>query len=80
MDKVKSRLESCFFAVFPNLSGDEISHAGMDSVEGWDSLATINLLTVIEEEFGTQIPPQDLERLSSFPSILDYLTQRQHAS
>jgi len=78
MSELRDRLEKCFSTVFPNLSGQEIPQAAMNSVEGWDSLATINLITVIEEEFGIQLPAQDLERLVSFPSILDYLNHRQH--
>jgi acyl carrier protein len=78
MTDTPSRLARCFAAVFPNLDAAAIPQASMTSVQGWDSLATINLLTVLEEEFGTQIPTQDLEKLVSFPAILQYLTQDRH--
>jgi len=44
-------------------------------VEAWDSVVTITLLTVIEEEFGIQFEPEALERLISYESMLDYLTE-----
>ncbi len=78
MDNLRERLTSCFSTVFPDLAPDEIPLASMASVGKWDSLATITLLTVIEEEFDLQIPPEDLEQLASFDLILDYL-ERQHA-
>ena len=76
MDNLRERLLSCFSAVFPDLSPDEIPFASMASVGKWDSLATITLLTVIEEEFNLQIPPEDLEQFASFDLILDYLGGR----
>jgi len=45
----------------------------MLSVGGWDSLASVTLLAVLEEEFQIQIDPEDLEHLVSFELILDYL-------
>ncbi len=77
MDNLRERLTSCFSTVFPDLALDEIPLASMASVGKWDSLATITLLTVIEEEFALQVPPEDLEQLASFDLILDYL-ERQH--
>ncbi len=78
MDNARERLTSCFSVVFPDLAPDEIPLASMASVGKWDSLATITLLTVIEEEFDLQIPPEGLEQLISFDLILDYL-ERQYA-
>lgn len=77
MDNVRQRLTACFSTVFPNLTAQEIPLAAPASVGNWDSLATITLVTVIEEEFSLQIPPEDLEQLASFELILDYL-QQQH--
>lgn len=68
-----SRLLGCFRAVFPHLSEAEIPSASMESVEGWDSLASVNLIGVVEEEFDMQVPPEDLEQFVSFKQVLDYL-------
>jgi acyl carrier protein len=77
MNDVRRRLTRCFSVVFPALSPAEISQAAPVSVGEWDSLATITLLTVIEEEFGIQFPPEDLEQLMSFELILEYLEGKQ---
>ena len=45
----------------------------MGSLASWDSLAGITLLSLIEEEFGLGISPDDAAGLVSFGLILDYL-------
>jgi len=48
----------------------------MASVGSWDSIATINLVTVIEEEFGIQLETEELEEMASFGTILDLLERK----
>ena len=67
------RLVKCFRAVFPGLREDQIEQAAVDSTEAWDSIATANLLAVLEEEFEFQIDPDDYDELSSFRRIRSYL-------
>ncbi|HME01072.1 MAG TPA: acyl carrier protein [Terriglobia bacterium] len=76
MDDVQARLAKCFTAVFPELPRSQIPAASLTSVKEWDSVATITLMTVIEEEFGLQFEPEQLEQLVSFPSILEFLRGR----
>jgi acyl carrier protein len=42
-------------------------------VDGWDSLATVTLLGVVEEEFGIDFAVSDFDALHSFESLLVYL-------
>ena len=76
MADVRSRLIPCFSAVFPGLDEGQIPRATRQTVGSWDSLAGFSLLTVIEEEFGLQVPPEDVDRFTSFESIHDYLERR----
>jgi acyl carrier protein len=73
MSDQRSRLIACFAAVFPALHEEDIPQATMATVDTWDSVATITLLVVLEEEFDIEIKPEELERLTSFELILDYL-------
>jgi acyl carrier protein len=75
MDKRQVRLAGCFLAVFPELSLDRITEASSMSVQNWDSVAGVTLLSVVEEEFGITIEDDDLARFSSFDGFLDYLQQ-----
>jgi len=76
MDPVYSKLTRCFAAVFPDLPATAISSASLESVPDWDSLATTNSVSLIAEEFQVQTEPEDLARLVSFNSILEYVNER----
>jgi acyl carrier protein len=75
MDEMERRLAACFSAVLPDLAPDEIGQATSTSVEGWDSVATVTLLTVVEEEFGISIDDENPARFNSFRNILTYLQE-----
>ena len=78
--EVSNRLIRCFELVFPGLSRAEIRSANMASMARWDSVATLNLSSLIDEEFGVQIDDEELGLLISFDLILDYLTEGHNAS
>ena len=74
MPDVETRLVGCFLSVFPQVSEADIRSASQEKLEGWDSVAAITLVNVIEEEFSTQIDYDDLPNLDSFAKVLEYLT------
>ena len=76
MNEIRERLMRCFSATFPNLTPEEVQLASPTTVESWDSLASITLVAVFEEEFAIQIEPEDIEHLVSFEGSLDYLSKR----
>ena len=80
MNDLEARMTRCFALVFPDLTDAEIPRASMSSVGSWDSLASINLVTVIEEEFGIQIEAEQLGEMASFEMILELLKGGPHAS
>jgi acyl carrier protein len=77
---LESRLKGCFSAVFPELSDGEIAQARHGSAATWDSLATVTLMGVVEEEFGLSVESDSLEQFASFQGILGYLRGRQVGS
>ena len=40
-----------------------------DTVDDWGSLAQLNLILAIEEEFGVEIPDEEAADLTSYPLI-----------
>lgn len=80
MDEKQVRLASCFLAVFPDLRYDKITEASSMSVENWDSLAGVTLLSVVEEEFGIAIEEGDLTRFNSFRGFLSYLQRPENGN
>ncbi|MDQ3753870.1 MAG: acyl carrier protein [Acidobacteriota bacterium] len=79
-DDTRSRLLKCFAVVFPELSEAEIPHASATAVADWDSVASVTLMSVIEEEFGIELDADSLEHLVSFEQMLDYLQRVKYAA
>ena len=75
MDEQEKRLASCFLTVFPELSWDDVTHATSTTVQGWDSVAVVTLLAVVEEEFGISIEVEDPAQFDSFQRFLRYMRQ-----
>jgi acyl carrier protein len=75
MDSVHRRLTTCFRAVLPRYSGD-IAQANPAEDKDWDSLTTVTLLSLIQEEFNIQIPTDALEQFGSFQTAESYLRRR----
>ncbi len=76
----RERLIQCFAAVFPDLPAAEIPLASPASVGSWDSVATITLMSLVEEEFKVSVDPQELENLLSFELMLDYVRNEARVS
>ena len=76
MDQIKSRLVNCFQTVFPNLTEAEIPSASQASLATWDSVSTIALVNVMEEEFAIEIDFECIADLDSFDRIHEYLLKQ----
>ncbi|MBN1684004.1 MAG: acyl carrier protein [Gammaproteobacteria bacterium] len=43
---------------------------------GADSLDTVELVMALEEEFGTEIPDEEAEKISTVRDAIDYIDER----
>ena len=73
MDDVASLLVKCFQGVFPGLDSSTILGLSQATYAPWDSLASVALVRVIEEQFGIQLDLFDLEQLDSFVAMEAYI-------
>ena len=74
-------LMRCFASAFPSATRDEILAAKtFDAIPGWDSLRMVNLLAVLDDEFGIQIELADVLELEPFDGVKRYLAQRDQRS
>jgi acyl carrier protein len=78
MNDISARLTKCFQTVFPDLPETSISTARQDSVPAWDSVATIMLVNVVEDEFRIQMDLERLPEFSSFDAISAYVADTVH--
>jgi acyl carrier protein len=73
MNDVRTRLARCFASVFPDVPTVKLETASSITLPEWDSLATVTLVAVMEEEFHVSIPVEDIDNLLSFENCLKYL-------
>ena len=66
---VEGRLREIFIDI---LGVDSIDNIEMNNQE-WDSLAHLNLMSEIEDEFDIEISIEDMSKLTSFQSVLNFL-------
>jgi acyl carrier protein len=77
MDNTEARLTNCFSAIFPELTDEQIRNATSTAVRGWDSVAGVTLIAVVEEEFDVNLDSDELSRLISFRGFLDCLRDKE---
>lgn len=75
MPEVEARLVRCYQAVFPALDDGAVRTAAPALVPAWDSLATVTLLRLVEEEFAVPVDLLDLDE-PDFNSVLAYISER----
>ena len=75
MSEHESQLIRCFSSVFPDLPRERIRDASAESIEAWDSLASLTLVALVQQVFGVQIDLLDLPELDSFNAFRTYLDQ-----
>lgn len=76
MNEIRSRLIRCFKAALPQVPEGDLTAVRQDSTEGWDSVTTVTLFALIEEEFGIPLDSTNLENLESFSRVYDFLHRR----
>jgi acyl carrier protein len=76
MSEQENRLLQCFASVFPGFTEEEIRQASPESNGAWDSLSTVTLAAVIQEEFDLEIDPEILPELDCFDAFSRYVLPR----
>jgi acyl carrier protein len=75
MENTNTKLAHCFSLVFPNLEPARIPDASVENVTEWDSVAQVNLLSLIGEEFAMDIDFEDFEGATSFKALATRLNE-----
>jgi acyl carrier protein len=47
-----------------------------DTIEAWDSIHHLNLVLALEQEFGIEFSPEEIEQLLSVELIVDLVTEK----
>lgn len=78
-NEIETNLLHCFAAVFPSLPVEAIPSASLHSTPEWDSLASVTLLAVLQQEFQIELPITELGQMMSFSKVLACIEKRMAA-
>ncbi len=73
MDEILERLQPIFRDVLDNSGLVITATSSAKNIEGWDSLAHINLVSVIEQEFHIRFSLGELERLNNVGDMIELM-------
>jgi acyl carrier protein len=80
MSSIESQVKS-IVAEQLGVKEDEVTNqASFVDDLGADSLDTVELVMALEEEFETEIPDEDAEKIKTVQQAIDYITQRAAAA
>ena len=51
-----------------------------ESIENWDSMQHLNLVLAIEEKFGVQLDPEDIEKMKDIGAVAALVEKLQSAA
>jgi acyl carrier protein len=75
-EDIEPRLRSIFGSLFA-LTPEQIDvDTSPDSVERWDSLQHLTLITSVEEEFGVSLSEQDIVDMLSFGLAVEIILSK----
>jgi acyl carrier protein len=72
-ERIAKRLARIFVKAFPALDVADAPAATMDTVQGWDSIATLTLFMLCEEDFGIKIGYDRIAETKSFAGLATLL-------
>ena len=62
------------------VSVDKIkAESSPETIETWDSMQHLNLVLAIEEKFGMQLEPEDIEQMKDIGAVAALVEKRQAA-
>ncbi|MGA3107795.1 MAG: acyl carrier protein [Terriglobales bacterium] len=60
--------------------GQITAESSPETIENWDSMQHLNLVLAIEEKFGVQLEPEDIEQMKSIGDVAALVTKLQSAA
>jgi acyl carrier protein len=73
MPVIFQRVQRIAAAVFSVPIAQISAESSADTIETWDSLQHLNFVLAVEQEFGVQFTPEEIEKLISVNMVIEML-------
>ncbi|MCW2855956.1 MAG: hypothetical protein JWR52_1571 [Marmoricola sp.] len=77
---LETAILECARTVFPDLTDVELLAATRQDLPEWDSLATLSLITLVEETLDIMLDDEEVQEFTSVASIQAVLAKRNGAT
>lgn len=74
-EPIDQRVCAIIESIFNLPAGSVSPSSSMETLEAWDSMGHLMLTLELEQEYGVQIPPEDVEKMTSVPAICQALAK-----
>ena len=75
-ERIQKRLSRIFNKAFPAVEVADAPHVTMATVQGWDSIATLTLFMLCEEDFGIKLGYDRIAETKSFNDLFKLLESK----
>jgi len=65
--------------IFGIQAGKITAESSPETIENWDSMQHLNLVLAIEEKFGVQLEPEDIEQMKNIGAVATLVDKLQSA-
>jgi acyl carrier protein len=76
---ILSRVQHIMADIFQVSAAQITPMSSPDTIENWDSLNHLNVVLALEQEFGIQFLPEEIEKLLSVECFATLLEEKLHA-
>jgi acyl carrier protein len=66
--------------IFGVPAGKITTESSPETIENWDSMQHLNLVLAIEEKFGVQLDPEDIEQMKNIGAVAAVVEKLQAAA
>ena len=77
MSSIEERVKKIVIEQLGVNEGEAVNAASFVDDLGADSLDTVELVMALEEEFDTEIPDEDAEKITTVQQAIDYVNKNQ---
>jgi len=75
-DELVSAVGGIFHDLFDIAESDVTPDLGPDTLDRWDSLQHLNVILAVEQTFGVECSPEEMDGMRSVRQILDVLRKK----
>lgn len=73
---INEKLENIFTQVFPSIPKVDIREVSIENYPEWDSLALMQIITMIENDFSITLGISEIKLLNSFRNCLSVIESK----